>query len=171
MFNYDFSDSIIGYHGPINIDLVSFFSNYLKQHIKANATVVGGIYKVLIELIQNVSYYSIEQFNNNRGFGSGIGWFRLDEEEKVYKITTGNKILRVHGPVLQRNSNEINSLNEENLRELKRKTRSEANMRDIGAHIGLIQTGIITGNTLDIEIKPIDKTYSYLIISARVNKS
>ena len=62
-------------------------------------------------------------------------------------------------------------LDEESLRELKRKTRSQASMRDIGAHIGLIQTGIITGNTLDLEINPIDETYSYFIITAKVNKS
>ena len=72
---------------------------------------------------------------------------------------------------MQKNSKEINSLNEENLRELKRKTRSQANMRDIGAHIGLIQTGLITGNSIDLEIRPIDNKYSYFIISAKVNKS
>ncbi len=171
MFTHEFSNSIICYHGPINIDLVSFFSNYLKQHIKANSIIVSRIYKVLIELIQNVSYYSVDQFNIDRHFGSGIGWFRLDEDDETFKITTGNKILSEHGPVLQKNSNEINALDEESLRELKRKTRSQASMRDIGAHIGLIQTGIITGNTLDLEINPIDETYSYFIITAKVNKS
>ncbi len=171
MLDTNFSNSIICYHGPINIDLISFFSNFLKQHLKANTIVVGRIYKVLIELIQNVSYYSVDQFNIERKFGSGIGWFRLDEEEKIFKITTGNKILKEHGPVLQKNSNEINSLDEESLRELKRKTRSQANKRDIGAHIGLIQTGLITGNSLDLEIEPIDTIYSYFIITAKVNKS
>ncbi len=171
MLDTDFSNSIICYHGPINIDLVSFFSNYLKQHLKANTIVIGRIYKVLIELIQNVSYYSVDQFNTERKFGSGIGWFQLDEEEKIFKITTRNKILKEHGPVLQKNSNEINSLDEESLRELKRRTRSQANIRDIGAHIGLIQTGLITGNSLDLEIEPIDKIYSYFMITAKVNKS
>ena len=171
MFNSDFSNAIICYQGPINIDLVSFFSNYLKQHVKADTHIVGRIYKVLIELIQNVSYYSADQFNNERHFGSGIGWFRLDEDEETFYITTGNKILKEHGPILERNSNEINSLDEENLRELKRKTRSQAKIRDIGAHIGLIQTGLLTGNSIELEIKPINNTHSFFIISAKVNKS
>ena len=171
MLNHEFSNSILCYHGPINIDLVSFFSNFLQRHIKANNITIGRINKVLIELIQNVSYYSVDQYYVERKFGSGIGWFRLDEDEQTFKITTGNKILKKHGPILQKNSKEINSLNEENLRELKRKTRSQANMRDIGAHIGLIQTGLITGNSIDLEIRPIDNKYSYFIISAKVNKS
>ena len=164
-------NNIICYHGPINIDLVSFISNYLKQHIKANSVVIGRIYKVLIELMQNVSYYSADQFSNLRSFGSGIGWFKVDENVSHFTISTGNRILTEHGPVLKKNSSEINSLNEEELRELKRKTRSQASVRDIGAHIGLIQTGIITGNELTLMIEPVDDQYSFFTITAKVDKS
>jgi len=170
MLGNDYSNSVICYHGPINIDLVSFFSNFLKQHIKANTIVSGRIYKVMIELMQNVSYYSVDQFHIERSFGSGIGWFRIDEETNAYTITSGNKILKEHGHVLERNCNEINTLDEESLRELKRKTRRQASVRDIGAHIGLIQAGLITGNSLMLKIKPIDKTYSFFTISVKVNK-
>lgn len=163
-------ENLICYHGPINIDLVSFISNYLKQYLKANSTVVGRIYKVLIELVQNVSYYSADQFSNLRSFGSGIGWFKVNEYEDHFEISTGNKILKEHGPILQKNTDEINALSEEELRELKRKTRTQANIRDIGAHIGLIHTGLITGNSLKLTIEPIDDQYSFLIISALVNK-
>jgi hypothetical protein len=166
-----FSRNIILYQGPINIDLVSFISNYLKQYLRADNTVTGRIYKVLIELIQNVSYYSAEQFNSNRSFGSGIGWFRVDENETSFAISTGNKIHKEHGPVLVKNSTEINSLEEEALRELKRKTRTQASLRDIGAHIGLIQTGLITRNTLDLRIEPVDEIFSFFTITAKVNKS
>lgn len=164
-------DNLISYHGPINIDLISFISNYLKQHIRANTTIVGRIYKVLIELMQNVSYYSADQFSNVRSYGSGIGWFRVDEKEDCYMISTGNRILKEHGPILIKNSDEINALDENKLRDLKRRTRSQASIRDIGAHIGLIQTGLITGNELKLKIEPIDSHYSFFIISACVNKT
>jgi hypothetical protein len=166
-----FFNSIICYQGPINIDLISFISNYLKQHIKADSVVIGRIYKVLIELVQNVSYYSADQFSNVRSFGSGIGWFKVEEEEDHFTITTGNKILTEHGPVLQKNSIEINRLNEDELRHLKRKTRSQANVRDIGAHIGLIQTGLLTGNALDLNITKVDELYSFFTITAKINKT
>ena len=162
---------ILSYQGPINIDLISFISNYLKQHIKANSTVAGRMNKVMIELVQNVSYYSADQFSNIRSYGSGIGWFKVGEQEDYFTITTGNKILNEHGPVLEKNCREINALDEDQLRELKRKTRSQASIRDIGAHIGLIQTGLLTGNSLSMKLELINEQYSFFTLTARVNKS
>ena len=165
--NDHLSNNLILYHGPINIDLVSFMSNYLKQNIKLHGIVLGRMYKVFIELIQNVSYYSAHQQDNERSFGSGIGWFRVDELDAHYTIATGNLILKEHGPVLKKNIIEINKMDEEALRSLKRKTRSQASIRDIGAHIGLIQTGLITGNDLKLTIEPFDNQHSFFTIPNR----
>jgi hypothetical protein len=163
-------ENIICYHGPIDIDLVSFASNYARRHIMANGFIVGKIYKVFIELAQNVSYYSAKQHSDLRNFGSGIGWFRIDEHKDCYTISTGNIIHKEHSSILEQNCSEINSLNEEELRDLKRITRSQAGKRDIGAHIGLIQMGLLTGNPLDIKIKPKDNKYSFFTITTKVNK-
>lgn len=170
-FEFDRSgENIICYHGPIYIDLVSFTSNYVKKHIKADTIVIGKIYKVFIELTQNVSYYSARQHDKLRTFGSGIGWFSVDEQKDIFTISTGNIILTKHGPILKKNSAEINSLNENELRELKRITRRQAGKRDIGAHIGLIHMGLITGNPLDLNLEPQDDKYSFFTITAKVNK-
>jgi hypothetical protein len=164
------TNNILKYHGTINIDLISFVSNFLKQQINSDTAVLVKIYKVFIELTQNVSYYSAEQFDLKRSFGSGIGWFSIDENAEAFIISTGNRIFNKDVPVLIKNSNEINSLPEDELRELKRKTRSQAAIRDIGAHIGLIQTGLITGNQILVKIDQLDDTYSFFAISATVNK-
>lgn len=163
-------NNLIWYHGPINIDLVSFMSKYLKQIIQTHGIVLGRIYKVFIELIQNVSYYSARQQSESRSFGSGIGWFKVDEFDKYFVISTGNLILKEHEMVLKKNASEINLMDEESLRNLKRKTRSQASIRDIGAHIGLIQTGLITGNDLKLSIEPYDDQHLFCTISAQVNK-
>lgn len=165
-----FENNILYYHGIVNIDLISFISNYMKQQIISTNSVHLKIYKVFIELTQNVSYYSADQQDSNRKFGSGKGWFSVDESNDSFIITTGNKILKEHGNILIKNSNEINLLNEEELRNLKRKTRSKAPIKDIGAHIGLIQTGLITSNKIDVKIDPFDDKYSFFTISAKVNK-
>ena len=170
MNNNHLNNNLVWYHGPINIDLVSFMSNYLKQHIQAHGIVLGKIYKVFIELIQNVSYYSAKQQSDSRSFGSGVGWFKVDEFDRYFTISTGNLILKEHGSILSKNINEINLMDEEDLRNLKRKTRSQASIRDIGAHIGLIQTGLITGNDLELTIEPYDELHSFFIISTQVNK-
>lgn len=168
--NDHFTNNLLWYHGPINIDLVSFMSNYLKHNVKTHGIVLGRMYKVFIELTQNVSYYSARQQIEERSFGSGIGWFKVDEYTSYYTISTGNLILKEHGPVLKKNTSEINKMDEKSLRNLKRKTRSQASIRDIGAHIGLIQTGIITGNDLTFTIEPYDDQHAFFTISAQVNK-
>ncbi|MBA7518383.1 hypothetical protein ES705_10453 [subsurface metagenome] len=170
LLNNQLQNNIIYYHGPVNIDLISFTSNYMKQHIQADTVVISKIYKVFIELAQNVSYYSAEQYSNLRSFGTGIGWFRIDDHDDHFAISTGNVIFREHGPVLKKNSEEINSLKEDELRELKRNTRSQAGQRDIGAHIGLIQTGLITGHSIELSIEPQDEKFSLYTITAKVNK-
>jgi hypothetical protein len=166
----ELNNNIMYYHGTINIDLISYTSNFMKQQINSNNIVIGKIYKVFIELTQNVSYYSADQNDSSRAFGSGKGWFKIDEDENFFIISTGNKILKEHGNVLIKNSSEINTLNEDDLRELKRKTRSLAGIRDIGAHIGLIQTGLITSNRIIVKVEALDNIYSYFTISAKVNK-
>jgi len=167
--NYQ-TEKVLSFHGPLTINLLSFIGNYLKSVINSDQVLSSRLYKIFIELTQNVSYYSAEVKEVERGIKSGIGWFILNEYDEHFVFTTGNLIKREDGFKLTKNCSEINSLNEEDLRKLKRKTRGEAKIRDIGAHIGLIQTGLLSGNTLEFKISDINSRHSYFTISVRLNK-
>lgn len=165
--------NVLAYHGPINIELISFMANYLKNVVATEHPVHKKLFRVFIELTQNVSYYSarvteIPDANNQR---KGIGWFSLDESEHSFIFQTGNLIRKEHGPILEKNCSEINDLDENALRELKRKTRSMAAIHDVGAHIGLIHTGIISGNPLDYKITRIDDNHSFFNIAVKISKN
>lgn len=167
------SNNLIAYHGPISLNLTSFVGNYMKNLVNADQKVITRIFKVFIELVQNVSNYSAQvndKLLDEHDKRNGIGWFSIDENDSVFKITTGNLINKEHGPILLKNCDQINSLTEEELRELKRQTRKQASIRDIGAHIGLIHTGLITNNPLDIEVSPVDDEHSFFRITAQVSK-
>ncbi len=161
---------ILSFHGPLTISLLSFVGNYLKLLINTDQVIASRLYKIFIELTQNVSYYSAEVKEIEKGIKSGVGWFLLNEYDKYFIFTTGNLIIKDDGFKLTRNCNEINSLNEEALRILKRKTRGEAKIRDIGAHIGLIQTGLLSGHPLDFKISEINSKHSYFTISVKLDK-
>lgn len=166
-------NNIFSYHGPISIDMISFMAKYLKEMVVADKKVLTRLFKVFIELTQNVSYYSA-QVNENRTYPDsrrGVGWFTIEEYENEYIISTGNLVLSEHKPILINNCVEINSLNEEELRELKRKTRTQACTRDIGAHIGLIQTGLISSNPLKVEFSEVDEKHSFFIIKVTIDKN
>ncbi len=163
-------NKILSFHGPLTISLLSFVGNYLKLLINTDQVIASRLYKIFIELTQNVSYYSAEVKEIEKGIKSGVGWFLLNEYDKYFIFTTGNLIKKEDGFKLTRNCNEINSLNEEELRTLKRKTRGEAKIRDIGAHIGLIQTGLLSGHPLDFKISEINSKHSYFTISVKLDK-
>jgi hypothetical protein len=163
-------NSLLVYQGPVTVNLVSFLGNYIRSFLNHETKVLQRIFRIFIELTQNVSYYSAETRQVKNGVYCGAGWFSLQEFSDHYKITTGNHILVEHGSKLIIYCNEINSLNEEQLRKLKRDTRSQAMVRDVGAHIGLIQTSIISGNKLEYHILPESDSYSFFIISTKVDK-
>jgi hypothetical protein len=161
---------LLTYKGPITVNLVSFLGNYIKSFIDYDNKVLVRLFKIYIELTQNVSYYSAETKLVKNGVNCGVGWFTLQEFEDSFRITTGNRIKKSDAEKLVQYCNEINDLNEEDLRELKRKTRAQAMVRDVGAHIGLIQTSLTSGSKLEFEIESIDKSYSFFTISTKIVK-
>ncbi len=161
---------LLTYQGPITVNLVSFLGNYIKSFINYDTKVLVKLFKIYIELTQNVSYYSAETKEVKNGVNCGVGWFTLQEYDDSYRITTGNRILKTDAQKLIQYCNEINVLKEDELRELKRKTRAQAMVRDVGAHIGLIQTSLTSGNKLDFSIEPINRSQSFFIISTQVIK-
>jgi len=172
MNHKDISDNyLLFYKGPISIDLISFMANYLKILLKKeDCSIVKRVFQIFIELTQNVSYYSAEIYEFCGNVKCGIGWFGIKETKDSYYISTGNVILKEHEEKLRKNCNEINSLDEEQLRILKRKTRGQSLIRDVGAHIGLIQSSLISRNKLNYNIESINDKYSFFEIEVKINK-
>lgn len=169
MFKEGFNnEEILAFKGPLTVGLVSFLANHLKSMLNYENTFVKRLFRVFIELTQNVCYYSAEVVEIEKGMKSGVGWLVVKNSNEFFNITTGNLILVKDGIKLRNNCDEINSLNEIQLRELKRKTRGQAMIRDVGAHIGLIQTSLICKSKLNIKITEVDNTYSFFTISVDI---
>jgi len=172
MKHKDITDNyLFFYKGPISIDLISFMGNYLKSLLRNEEySIIKRVFHIFIELTQNVSYYSAETIEMCNEMKCGVGWFGIKETNESYFISTGNLIFKEHEEKLKNNCSEINSLNEEQLRILKRKTRSQSLVRDVGAHIGLIQSSLLSKNKLNFNIESIDDKYSFFEIEVKINK-
>ncbi len=171
MFNEGYNkENLLSYKGPITVNLVSFMGNYLKSMLKIDHMLLKRVFRIFIELTQNVSYYSAEVIEMDSGINSGAGWFEFNELKESYKITTGNLILKADGIKLSSNCNEINTLNDKQLRELKRKTRGQAMIKDVGAHIGLIQISILSQSRLNYKITELNDNLSFFTISVNIEK-
>lgn len=158
------------FQGTLTVNLISILGNHLRLLLNHDFKGLQKVFKIFIELAQNVSYYSADTFEVNTGLFCGAGWVSVQDSKDHYRITTGNLIRTQDGPVLTRYCEEINSLSEEDLRKLKREIRSEAMVRDTGAHIGLIQTSILSGNKLDFSIISESDENQVFILATKINK-
>lgn len=166
-----YKNGVISFMGPINIHVRVFFGNYIKVLLQENYQTINRIYKSFIELTQNVDYYSAEMQNaSGDDSKTGIGTFILKEYKDYFNFTTGNLIHSHHGSKLKEYCDEINNSDTSVLRELKRKKRKSAGLQEAGAHIGLLQVGVITGNKFQYNIDKINDKYSYFTLTVQIDK-
>jgi hypothetical protein len=162
--------SLLLYRGTLTVNLISILSNHIRLLLSHDFKALQKIFKIFIELSQSVSYYSAETFEVNTNVFCGIGWVSVQDTNEFYQVTTGNVIKPGDAETLKKYCQEINSLSEEELRKLKREIRSEALSRETGAHIGLIQTSIISSNPLEFLIEKDDEGKTTFTLTATIRK-
>lgn len=162
--------SLLIYKGAFTVNLISILGNQIRLLPEIDFRIVQKIFRIFMELTQNVSYYSAETVSVKSGVSCGSGWVSVQDFDNHMIVTTGNRILPEHGPKLIEYCNEINSYNIDQLKKLKREIRSQALERDTGAQIGLIQTSIISSSKLGIQIASDLQKSDYFIISATTSK-
>ena len=169
--NKDYQEKpLLIYQGVFTVNLISMLGNQIRLLPDHDSLLLQRIFKVFIELSQNVSYYSNEMVEIKPGVSCGAGWISVQGLDDCYRVTTGNLIKPEHGPKLEKYCQEINAMDDESLKILKRRTRAEAMLRDTNAQIGLIQTGLISGNKLDFEVSTDETQLSFFRISAIIGK-
>jgi hypothetical protein len=169
--NTDNKNDYMSYHGPFSMPIISALGKYLTDNLQAPEIVKMRLYKVFIELTQNVALYSSNRIWSDDYESIGIGSLEVFNHENCIQCTTFNQVLPEHGIILEKNCNQINQLNESGLKREKEKLRKEASMHDTGAHIGLISMKLISRNPLDFKIisKP-EAGEIYFHISTQIQK-
>ncbi len=87
-----------------------------------------------------------------------------------YNVSTGNALKTKEVKGLRENLEKINNLDPEKIREVYRAMLQDSNIgHKGGAGLGLIEMARKTGNKLEYDFFPVDKTYSYFILSKTVD--
>jgi hypothetical protein len=160
------------YEGPFNMRIISTLGKYLTDFLDTSYEARMSIYRVFIEICQNVSLYSFDRVWQNKKSSVGYGKLIIKDEDDKITVYTINKILDHHADILLENCNNINNYSLDELSELKEKLRREASVEDLGAHIGLISIRLYSKNVIKFEIidKP-DEHAKYFAITATVIKT
>jgi len=159
----------IFYKGPFKPEIVSSIANYINYALKDNPKEAKKIYKIYIELAQNISYYSAEKISHSfTEHGSGI--IILEETPESFIFYAGNKTKFEDLIPVLRKCTIINDLDREQLREYKRELRELDRSSKGGANIGLITAALISENPINFDVIYINEEYCFLLLWVTINK-
>jgi hypothetical protein len=124
------------------------------------------LFMYVLESLQN-----IVKHGNQAGHNS-MSLVAYSKTNDGYTITTGNIIASEHVDDLRKRLNKVNRLDINEIKDLYRQIldTSEFSMKG-GAGLGLIEMAIKTGNRLDFDFVPVDKNFSYFILSKTVDSN
>jgi len=161
---------VMSYNGPFDSQVLSMFGQNIQHSISENQKLNKTIFKVFIELAQNVSYYSEEKEDTKKGEEVGIGTFVIQSFDDYYLFILGNPINEKHKDILSDKCTKINSYNREELRAYKRELRNLPQGERGTGNIGLVQAALLSRNSLDVTFIDINEDQSFYIIAVKINK-
>lgn len=158
----------MSYTGPFDAQVLSVMAKNIEFALSENPSVNKKMFKIFLELAQNISFYSMERDNHET---QGVGTLTIKEFEEYYLFATGNIIDHKDAEIVIERCEKINSLDRDALREFKRKARNRAHSKSGGGNIGLIQVALTSRNKLQYKTIPLDKGESYYIVAAKIDKN
>jgi len=159
------------YHGPFFIEIISILGMQIKRQTQAYKTARSKLFKLYLELSQNVANYSEDRFLLRGNQSVGVGRLVLKHSETTFCFATENLVKKSDAIILYERCKLLNQSKPEDLRELKREMRRLDPGIKYGARIGLIQAVLISNNPLAFTIKTIDKQYSLFTIAITIDKN
>lgn len=166
---YD-NEVIISYKGLFDKHIRFVFGNYFYVRLAQHPEASKKMFRIFIELSQNVSYYSADTAESGDGERTGIGTLLVAEKEKFYTIITGNVVGHEAGKDLYEKCSTITTLDRNGLREFKREQRKLPRGVHGSANIGLIQVSLIADTTLQYNVVELDDKYSYFSVAIDIEK-
>jgi hypothetical protein len=161
----------LSYLGAIDRNLLSLIAKSIEE--KAASTIPSAtkkLFKVFIELAQNIALYSAERSPTTDSENSGEGIIIFKEFNSYFQIYTGNMAFKQDIEALKEKIDKINQMSRDELREYKRKMRKSPNP-DMGrGNIGLIQVALVSRNPIEYNILKLDNDKYFAIISSKIDK-
>lgn len=157
------------YEGPFIIQIIFTFAKFLLENTVVTKRVSKKLFRVFIELAQNVSLYSVEREEFINGSYIGKGKVYIMEYDHFFKCITINKIQKEHVEKLITNCTIINASTMEALRTKKKELYKIAKFQDTSAHIGLIMLHVYSTNPIEFEFIE-ENGDTYFKIAVVINK-
>lgn len=163
---------LVSYKGPIDERIMSVIGENIEIVTQSSTEKAKNkIYKIFMELAQNVWLYSAERSRITADKKIGTGTLVIGEFGNYYTFVTGNLVKNTDIiPVIEK-CEVINSLDRDALREYRREQRRKASEgKPNSGNIGLIQVALTAESPLDIELTPVNDDESFFSIAVKIAK-
>jgi hypothetical protein len=164
---------LVSYRGPVDERVMTVIGENIEILTNdGNDKSKSKIFKIFMELAQNVWLYSAESCKTVSGKQLGMGSLVIGEFGGAYTFVTGNMVKNTDiEPVIEK-CEIINSLDRDSLREYRREQRRLANQgKKNSGNIGLIQVALTAESPLDIELTPVNEDESFFSIAVKIKKN
>ncbi len=162
--------TLLSYRGPFYIELISVFGSNIRNLSDVYINARKKLFKIFIELSQNVSNYSENFHMVNNVQRIGVGELYLKEHDTFYLFTTKNQVKNSDAKILAERCELINASNQIKLRQLKREQRLNSPGEKFGARIGLIQAVMLSKNELEYNVEEINDSFSHFSLTVKIDK-
>ncbi len=160
----------MSYTGPFDGQVLSVLAKNIEYSLSDRPTVNKKVFKIFLELAQNISYYSAEQERNRRGEEAGVGILTIQEFDDHFIFSTGNLVTNSQAEKISGKCEKINSLGREELREYKRVMRKLPAGAKGGGNIGLIQVVLTAGTPIEYALNRLDDDKFFYIVAIKILK-
>lgn len=169
----------LAYEGEVTQEITKAFTAMTEKNLEKteeNGKIKKKVYHVMVECLQNIAKHadddSVGASDKLENGLSKTGIFIIGSDDNEYFITSGNGIVNENIPALKEMIDDINVLDQEELKQLhKTKMRETAISDKGGAGLGFIDMVRKTGNPLEYHFEPIDETSSFFLLKSRILKS
>lgn len=167
------SNIIIFYKGVFNDEILNRIGNFIRQGFSGNTKAEKRLFALFIELAQNISYYSLERFIIGNQVGEfGIGEITLLEKSSYFELVCQNLAPASAVKKLTERSQNIQKMDRNQLREYKKKLRSEPRQEaQKGGNIGLVQIALKSDYPIEVSFHQLNETTFWYQMKVKINKN
>ena len=165
---------ILVYQGEVTHQITKAFSSLAEKTINKQGEDTFGVkkkvYHIMIECLQNIFKYA-DDAETGDPVESGVGVFVVEKDVDQYSITTGNAVANNKIEILKSLIDNVNSLDEQQLEQLYKKTLMEGKISEKGgAGLGFIDIARKTKQKLIYSFKPINDKTSFFLLLMKIKR-
>ena len=166
------NDVIISYRGAFDPKVLTTIAFNLENAVSdGTRSFSRKVFKIFIELAENISYYSLEREPVGFEDSAGAGIMIVKDMNEYITFASGNMVDKDDQKKLEEKINMINELDRDGLRAYKRDLLDMPKSRFGGANIGLIHVALLSGYKLESQMIDIGSGRTFYVLSVRIDKT